>query len=122
MDARKSAPGSVWSCAQSLSLHGFNSLVWQICMLQLHSRPTLGIISDRLSGKAPGFGSVRRYCAAAQQARESGMGFLDGMIGGMVGAEMVTVVNGLIEKHGGVQGHCQPAAKPGPGLDRAVLD
>jgi uncharacterized protein YidB (DUF937 family) len=31
------------------------------------------------------------------------VGLLDGLIGGMVGAEMVTVVNGLIEKHGGVQ-------------------
>jgi len=29
---------------------------------------------------------------------------LDGLLGGAVGAEMVTVVNGLIEKHGGVQG------------------
>jgi uncharacterized protein YidB (DUF937 family) len=26
------------------------------------------------------------------------------LLGGVVGAEMVTVVNGLIEKHGGVQG------------------
>jgi len=32
------------------------------------------------------------------------MGLLDGLIGGMVGAEMVTVVNGLIERHGGMQG------------------
>ena len=32
------------------------------------------------------------------------MGLLDGLLGGMVGAEMVTVVNGLIEKHGGIQG------------------
>jgi uncharacterized protein YidB (DUF937 family) len=32
------------------------------------------------------------------------MGMLDGLLGGAVGAEMVTVVNGLIEKHGGVQG------------------
>jgi len=32
------------------------------------------------------------------------MGLLDGLLGGAVGAEMVTVVNGLIEKHGGVQG------------------
>ena len=32
------------------------------------------------------------------------MGLLDGLIGGAIGAEMVTVVNGLIEKHGGVQG------------------
>jgi len=29
---------------------------------------------------------------------------LDGVIGGAVGAEMVSVVNGLIQKHGGVQG------------------
>jgi uncharacterized protein YidB (DUF937 family) len=32
------------------------------------------------------------------------MGLLDGLLGGAVGAEMVTVVNSLIEKHGGVQG------------------
>ena len=32
------------------------------------------------------------------------MGLLDGVLGGVVGAEMVSVVNGLIEKHGGVQG------------------
>jgi len=32
------------------------------------------------------------------------MGLLDGLLGGAVGAEMVTVVNGFIEKHGGVQG------------------
>jgi uncharacterized protein YidB (DUF937 family) len=28
----------------------------------------------------------------------------DGLLGGVVGGEMATVVNGLIEKHGGVQG------------------
>ena len=32
------------------------------------------------------------------------MGLLDGILGGAVGAEVATVVNGLIEKHGGVQG------------------
>jgi uncharacterized protein YidB (DUF937 family) len=32
------------------------------------------------------------------------MGLLDGLLGGAAGAEMVTVVNALIEKHGGVQG------------------
>ncbi len=32
------------------------------------------------------------------------MGLLDGLLGGVVGAEMITVVNGFIEKHGGVQG------------------
>lgn len=32
------------------------------------------------------------------------MGLLDGLIGGAVGAEMISVVNGLIEKHGGIKG------------------
>jgi len=32
------------------------------------------------------------------------MGLFDGLLGGIVGAEMATVVNGLIEKHGGIQG------------------
>jgi uncharacterized protein YidB (DUF937 family) len=32
------------------------------------------------------------------------MGLFDGLLGGIVGAEMATVVNGLIEKHGGISG------------------
>ena len=32
------------------------------------------------------------------------MGMLDGLLGGVVGAGMVTVVNSIIEKHGGLQG------------------
>ena len=32
------------------------------------------------------------------------MGLFDGILGGVVGGEMATVVSGLIEKHGGVQG------------------
>jgi uncharacterized protein YidB (DUF937 family) len=32
------------------------------------------------------------------------MGMFDGLLGGVVGAEMATVVNGLIEKHGGIGG------------------
>jgi len=32
------------------------------------------------------------------------MGLFDGILGGIIGAEMATVVNGLIEKHGGIQG------------------
>src|SRR4029077_13097380 len=35
---------------------------------------------------------------------EGTMGMFDGLLGGVVGAEMATVVNALIEKHGGVQG------------------
>jgi hypothetical protein len=33
------------------------------------------------------------------------MGLFDGMLGGVVGAGMVSVVSGIIEKHGGVQGN-----------------
>lgn len=32
------------------------------------------------------------------------MGLLDGVIGGLVGGEMATAVNGLIARHGGVSG------------------
>src|SRR4029078_9867559 len=32
------------------------------------------------------------------------MGMLDGLVGGVVGGAMVSVVNGIIEKHGGLQG------------------
>ena len=32
------------------------------------------------------------------------MGMLDGLLGGIVGAGMVSVVNGVIEQHGGRQG------------------
>ena len=32
------------------------------------------------------------------------MGLFDGVLGGIVGAGMVTVVNGIIEKHGGLPG------------------
>ncbi len=32
------------------------------------------------------------------------MGMFDGILGGVVGGEMATLVGGLIEKHGGVQG------------------
>ena len=32
------------------------------------------------------------------------MGLFDGLLGGIIGAEMATVVNGLIERHGGVDG------------------
>jgi len=32
------------------------------------------------------------------------MGLFDGVLGGVIGAGMVSVVNGIIEKHGGLQG------------------
>ncbi|HEY4321526.1 MAG TPA: YidB family protein [Gemmatimonadales bacterium] len=43
------------------------------------------------------------------------MGMFDGIIGGVVGAEMATVVAGLIEKHGGVQGIAQQFESQGLG-------
>lgn len=32
------------------------------------------------------------------------MGMFDGLLGGIVGAGMVTAINGILEKHGGLQG------------------
>lgn len=43
------------------------------------------------------------------------MGLLDGIIGGAVGAEMMTVVNGLIQKHGGIGGIVQQFQQQGLG-------
>jgi len=42
--------------------------------------------------------------ARIERNRESVMGLFDGVLGGIVGAGMVSVVNGILEKHGGVQG------------------
>src|SRR5215469_3006438 len=41
---------------------------------------------------------------ASKLKMEKIMGLLDGLVGGAIGAEMVTVVNGFIEKHGGIKG------------------
>jgi uncharacterized protein YidB (DUF937 family) len=46
---------------------------------------------------------------------ETYMGMLDGLLGGIVGAGMVTVVNGIIEKHGGLQGVVSEFEKNGLG-------
>ena len=43
------------------------------------------------------------------------MGLLDGLLGGAVGAEMVTVMNNLIAQHGGVQGIITQLEKQGLG-------
>jgi uncharacterized protein YidB (DUF937 family) len=54
------------------------------------------------------------------------MGMLDGLLGGIVGAGMVSVVNGIIEKHGGLQGVVSEFEKNGLGptqvLPQAVDD
>jgi uncharacterized protein YidB (DUF937 family) len=43
------------------------------------------------------------------------MGLLDGMLGGIVGAGMVSVVSNLLEQHGGVQGVVNQFEKNGLG-------
>ena len=43
------------------------------------------------------------------------MGLLDGLIGGAIGAEMVTVVNGIIQQHGGLSGVVDQFQKQGLG-------
>ena len=43
------------------------------------------------------------------------MGLFDGVLGGVVGASMVSVVNGILEKHGGVQGVVNEFEKNGLG-------
>src|SRR5215831_3633451 len=43
------------------------------------------------------------------------MGLLDGLLGGIVGAGMVSVVNGILEKHGGLQGVVSEFEKNGLG-------
>jgi len=43
------------------------------------------------------------------------MGLLDGLLGGMVGAGMVSVVNTILEQHGGVQGVVSEFEKKGLG-------
>ena len=43
------------------------------------------------------------------------MGLLNGVIGGVVGAGMVSVISGVIEKHGGVQGIVNQFEKNGLG-------
>ena len=43
------------------------------------------------------------------------MGLFDGVLGGVVGAGMVSVVNGILEKHGGIQGIVSEFEKNGLG-------
>jgi uncharacterized protein YidB (DUF937 family) len=49
------------------------------------------------------------------QPRETHMGMLDGLLGGIIGAGMVSVVNGIIEQHGGLQGVVSEFEKNGLG-------
>jgi len=56
-------------------------------------------------GLSPAWGPTPHCRRHEFQPKEKlNMGMFDGILGGVVGAEMATVVNGLIEKHGGIQG------------------
>ena len=46
---------------------------------------------------------------------ETHMGMLDGLLGGIVGAGLVSVVSGIVEKHGGLQGVVNEFEKSGLG-------
>jgi uncharacterized protein YidB (DUF937 family) len=52
---------------------------------------------------------------ANSHEEEHVMGLFDGVIGGVVGAGMMSVVSGVIEKHGGVQGIVNQFEKNGLG-------
>src|SRR4051812_13911493 len=56
--------------------------------------PTTGTLASPSGLASPGI----------ELKRGRTMGLLDGVIGGLVGGEMATVVNGLIARHGGVSG------------------
>lgn len=43
------------------------------------------------------------------------MGLLDGILGGAIGVEIATLINGYIEKHGGLQGVVAELEKTGLG-------
>src|SRR5262245_34336211 len=53
--------------------------------------------------------------SAAFHFKERHMGMFDGLLGGIVGAGMVSVVNGILEKHGGLQGVVSEFEKNGLG-------
>ena len=49
------------------------------------------------------------------------MGLLDGLLGGAVGAGVVTALNSLIQQHGGVQGVVDAARAAGTRQHGALL-
>jgi hypothetical protein len=48
-------------------------------------------------------------------AKEDDMGFLDGILGGVIGAEALSLVKDYVEKHGGIQGVVAEFEKTGFG-------
>src|SRR4051812_30521462 len=59
--------------------------------------------------------TARRAKMSQRHPEETNMGMLDGLLGGMVGAGMASVVSDILEKHGGVQGVVSQFEKNGLG-------
>jgi uncharacterized protein YidB (DUF937 family) len=58
---------------------------------------------------------VARRARRQKTFTETPMGMFDGLLGGIVGAGLVSVVSGVLEKHGGVQGVVSEFEKNGLG-------
>ena len=68
------------------------------------------------SGEHIFFGQIASDSARQRLIRgEAHMGMLDGLLGGIVGAGMVSVVNSIIDQHGGLQGVVSEFEKNGLG-------
>jgi uncharacterized protein YidB (DUF937 family) len=59
--------------------------------------------------------SIAAFSSLVIILEERHMGMFDGLLGGIVGAGMVSVVNGILEKHGGLQGVVSEFEKNGLG-------
>jgi uncharacterized protein YidB (DUF937 family) len=66
---------------------------------------------------SPGFGlpENNRVGRPDHKKREAFMSLLDGLLGGVIGGEMATVVNSFIQQHGGIQGMVAQFEKQGLG-------
>jgi len=58
---------------------------------------------------------IRRVARSSLFAMEDDMGLLDGILGGVIGAEALSLVKDYIEKHGGIQGVVAEFEKTGFG-------
>jgi uncharacterized protein YidB (DUF937 family) len=59
--------------------------------------------------------AASKVAARTCSGKETHMGMFDGLLGGLVGAGMVSVLNNIVEKHGGLQGVVNEFEKNGLG-------
>jgi uncharacterized protein YidB (DUF937 family) len=77
--------------------------------------PTLAIRPDPATRPPANMSLFRFNRADASAVTETCMGMFDGLLGGIVGAGMVSVVSNIIEQHGGLQGVVNAFEKNGLG-------